>query len=317
VTSVLLAFLANLLLGVPTPETLNDPARTLTEVIPEERVLVAETERSAATPQLVQETLGPVIDAESYVVLDGATGHVLTAKAPSAVRPVASLTKLLTALTVVHHAQPEDVVQVSARAVKERLQGSDMALVVGERLRVRDLLAGLLIPSANDAAVALAEHVSGSVEAFAAEMNRVAQSYGLARTHVVNPTGHDHPAHFSSSYDMAQLLSRAWRDELLGPLLRAETLTVTSVDGKHSHRLKTTNRLLGERTDILAGKTGFTDAAGQSLAIIAEDERGDPVIAVLLGSDDRFGDMENLLNWTFWAYAWPDENQESRSTNPG
>ncbi len=305
-SAALLTILAQLLLSLGTPASLADEAKVLTEVIPEGRVLAAETEPRSGAPVLREETLGPDLTAMSYVVIDVESGKVLTSQNPSAIRPVASLTKLLTAVTVREHAKPDDGVTVGLHAVQARLQGSDMRLRAGERMSVRDLLAGLLITSANDAAVALAEHVAGSEKAFAEEMNRVARSLGLTRTHMVNATGLDNVQHFSSSYDMALLLTHVWRDPLLGVFVRAKSLDVRSIDGKTVHHLQTTNRLLGERTDVLAGKTGFTDAAGESLAIVAEDDRQQPVVAVILGSEDRFRDMANLLNWTFWAYTWPE-----------
>jgi D-alanyl-D-alanine carboxypeptidase len=301
----LLALLASALFGLPSPAALHDPTRLLAGAIPEGRVLVAETERREDSPARVRDTLGPNVTAESYVVVDVASGSVLTAKAPSAIRPVASLTKLLTAVTVLQYADPDDRVTVSAQAARGGRSGADMELIAGEAFRLQDLLAGLLIPSANDAAIALSEHVAGSERAFADNMNRVAQSLGMLRTHVVNATGFDNEEHFSSAYDMALLLSHAWRDPLLGVYLRARTMDVTPVNGGRTRQLRTTNRLLGKRADILAGKTGFTDAAGQSLAVVAENDEGRPVVAVVLGSRDRFADMNTILDWTFWAHAWP------------
>lgn len=302
----LLAAVLSLLLNAPPPERLDDPARSLTRVLPEGRVLYAESVRGTGpAPALTQTTLGPAVQGKAAVVLDLASGSVLAGKEPSTVLPVASLTKLLTALAVVREADPEAVVTVGARAVARGRRGANMRLVEGEEIPVRDLLAGLLIPSANDAAIALAEHVAGSEEAFADVMRRTATSLGLSRTRVENATGFDDVAHFSSAYDVALLLSEAWQDPLLGILLRSESVVVHSVDGRQVHRLETTNRLLGKRTDILGGKTGLTQAAGENLAVVAESPTGHPVVAVVLGSPDRFADMENLLNWTFWAYAWP------------
>lgn len=300
-----MAMLAALLVNAPAPERLDDPARGLTGVFPEGRVLFAEVARGERGPRSVEETLGPVLRAASSVVLDLESGVVLASHQPSAVRPVASLTKLLTAIAVLRHAHEDDVVTVSARAVAVGRRGADMKLEVGERIRVKDLLAGLLIPSANDAAVALAEHVSGSEKAFARAMEETARSLGLSRTRAENATGFDSIAHFSSAYDVALLLSTAWRDPDLGLFLRAESLDVASVGGNRVHHLRTTNRLLGIRADILGGKTGLTEEAGENLAVVAESPDGHPVVAVVLGSPDRFSDMENLLNWTFWAYQWP------------
>lgn len=301
--AVVLAFLVN----APTPERLDDPLGALTREIPEGRVLVAEASVSAQQPRKIQETLGPVLASPAYVVRDLKSGVVLASREPSAVRPVASLAKILTAIAVARSSELDDAVSVSPRAVLAGRSGADMGLVAGEDIRVRDLLAGLLIASANDAAVALAEHVAGSEAAFVERMRATARDLDLSRTRVENATGFDSVAQFSSAYDVALLLAEAWRDPALGLLLRAEEMTTSSVDGKFSHRLRTTNRLLGLRSDVLGGKTGFTNEAGESLAVVAESPGGHPVVAAVLGSPDRFGDMENLLNWTFWAYRWPAE----------
>jgi D-alanyl-D-alanine carboxypeptidase len=301
----LLAVFVGSLLSIPAPQSLNDPGKFLTEIIPEGRVLDAQTEQRYGAPVRSNSSELPNLSAESYVVVDVGSGSVIAARNPSAVHPVASLTKLLTALTVMQNANLDEVVEVRPNAVRAaNISGSSMQLKLGEKIKLQDLMAGLLINSANDAAVALAEHVSGSEEKFAEKMNKVAGDYALARTHAVNSTGFDNAKHFSSSYDMGLLLLHAWRDPVLGVYLRSSSLTVSSIDGKIKHHLKTTNRLLGERTDILAGKTGFTDAAGQSLAIVAENEEGRPVIVVLLGSKDRFGEMDHLLNWVFKTFSW-------------
>lgn len=300
-----IAAIVTLLLNAPSPERLDDPARSLTRILPEGRVLFAEVARETGQgPRLGEETLGPVVAGAAVVVLDLESGAVLAAKEPSAVHSVASLTKLLTALTVLRSADPDAGATVSPRAVQRGRRGANMRLLAGEEIRVGDLLAGLLIPSANDAAVALAEHVAGTEEAFAQRMEETARSLGLSRTRVENATGFDDVAHFSSAYDVALLLAEAWQDPILGTLLKTEATTVYSVGGRHAHRLRTTNRLLGVRTDILGGKTGQTEEAGETLAVIAESPTGNPVAAVVLGSPDRFGDIENLLNWTFWAYQW-------------
>lgn len=301
----LLAATLALFLNAPPPERLDDPGRVLSALAPEGRVLLAETVQPAGDgPTLHQETLGPVLQAGSFLVVDVASGRVLTAREPSAIRSVASLTKLLTALTVLRHADFADEVTVSPRAVAAGRRGSDAELRAGERFTVRDLLAALLITSANDAAVALAEHVSGDERTFAERMEETARALGLTRTRFVNATGFDNVTHFSTASDVAAVLTSAWQDPILGPFLRMEELTITSRAGR-PHHVRTTNRLLGVRADILGGKTGFTEAAGENLAVMAESPDNHLVAAVVLGSEDRFRDMENLLNWTFWAYEWP------------
>jgi D-alanyl-D-alanine carboxypeptidase (penicillin-binding protein 5/6) len=302
----ILALFMGSLLSIPAPQNLDGPGKLLTSVIPEGRVLSAQTELREGSPVRNSEVSEISVTADSYVIVDVGSGSVIGARNPSAVHPVASLTKLLTALTVMQKGTLEEEVLVGLNATKAGNSGSDMKLKVGEKIKLQDLLAGLLINSANDAAVALAEHVSGTEIKFSEEMNKVAENYALSRTHVVNSTGFDNREQFSSAYDMGILLLQAWRDPVLGVYLRSSALTVSSVDGIIKHKLKTTNRLLGERTDILAGKTGFTDGAGQSLAIVAENETGHPVIVVLLGSQDRFGEADKLLDWTFRTFSWPD-----------
>ena len=304
----IMALFMGSLLSIPAPQNLDVTGKFLTSVIPEGRVLSAQTELREGSPIRISNTEEVNVTADSYVVVDVGSGSVIAARNPSAVHPVASLTKLLTALTVMQNFNQDDQVLVGPNAVKAGKSGSNMKLRVGETIKLKDLLAGLLINSANDAAVALAEHFSGTESKFSEAMNKVAQNYALSRTHVVNATGFDNREQFSSSYDIGLLLLHAWRDPVLGVYLRSSSLTVTSVDGSIKHNLKTTNRLLGERTDILAGKTGFTSAAGQSLAVVAENETGNPVIVVLLGSEDRFGEVDKILNWTFRTFSWPENN---------
>jgi len=300
----ILALVVGSLLSIPAPQNLDVQGKFLTTIIPEGRVLSAQTELREGSPVRKSDAGEVNVTADSYVIVDVGSGSVIAARNPSAVHPVASLTKLLTALTIMQTADLDDVVIVGPNATKAGNSGSDMKLRIGEEIKLQDLLAGLLINSANDAAVALAEHVSVTEMKFSEEMNKVAKNYALSRTHVVNATGFDNRAQFSSSYDIGLLLLHAWRDPVLGVYLRSSALTVSSVDGTIKHKLKTTNRLLGERTDILAGKTGFTDGAGQSLAVVAENETGHPVIVVLLGSKDRFGEVDKLLNWTFRTFSW-------------
>lgn len=305
----LIAAVVTLFVNAPPPERLDDPARSLSRLVPEGRVLEAETVRDGdGGPQLVQATLGPVLRAHSFVVIDVASGRVLAAREPSAVRPVASLTKLLTAMTVARSTRLDDIVTIPGEAVAAGRRGADAGLVRGETLRVRDLLAALLVQSANDAAVALAIHASGSEEVFARRMEETATALGLSRTRAENATGFDSLRQFSSASDVARLLSAAWQHAEVGLLLRTEALTIASTDGRFRHRLQTTNRLLGVRSDVLGGKTGLTDAAGENLALMAESPDGHLVAAVVLGSSERFADMENVLNWTFWAYRWDPES---------
>ncbi len=305
------ADIIGLMLGLLSARSIDkDMARvTLAPETISPRVLGEATE-PRPVPRLQENTAGPDVLAGSYLVVDLESGQMLAERDAASARPIASLTKLLTALTIVNDSgyDPERVLTVSGNAVAAGRQGAAMDLLEGEQLRVRDLLAGMLINSANDAAVALAEGTAGTEKDFAERMNETAKNLGLTETAMKNASGLDEEGHVSSARDVALMMAASWTDPQLGIYLRAAKMTVSSADGKTSHELTTTNKLLGVRADILAGKTGYTDAAGQNLAVVAEED-GAPIAAVVLGSTDRFGDMENLINWTFWAYNWTNESQ--------
>ena len=184
-----------------------------------------------------------------------------------------------------------------------RMRGSTvMGLVPGERLSLEDLLYGLLLPSGNDAALAIAEHVSGSLDAFVALMNERAAELGLADTHFVNPHGLDGAGHYSSAYDLA-LLTRA---AMQRPDFRriVSTRYYVAHGALNVYELGTLNPLYGRIAGVDGVKTGFTRGARQAIvgSVLRDGHR---VYVVVLRAADRTADSLALLNWTFAAYAWP------------
>jgi D-alanyl-D-alanine carboxypeptidase (penicillin-binding protein 5/6) len=242
----------------------------------------------------------PVPSAASAVLADLDTGQVLFSKAPGAPRAIASLTKMMTAIVVVERTAPTDVVTVEPGAVFGRRDfgaSSTLELRAGERLSVRDLLYGMLLGSANDAAVALAEHVSGSVDAFVGLMNRRAASLGMRATRFDSPNGLDDRGRSTAS-DVVRLVRIMYRTPLLARIAATRWHDVTSSAHRVRH-IQNRNALLWLYPGAIGAKTGTTAAAGECVAAVAE-RGGRRLIAVVLGSPrEPFSDAATLLNYGF------------------
>jgi D-alanyl-D-alanine carboxypeptidase (penicillin-binding protein 5/6) len=238
----------------------------------------------------------PGAAAAYLVLLDGAP---LWAAAPERRLPPASLTKLMTALVVDASAAPDVIVTVSARAA--HAGGARMGLAPGMRIAVTELMAGLMVRSANDACVALAEHVAGSEARFVARMNAQAQAWQLADTHFVNACGFDAPEQYSSARDLGALAQRVLASPPLARLAALPRYTARTADGR-TFRLASTNVLLGLVPGLKGVKTGFTDRAGRCLIGYAERD-GHGVLVVLLGARDRWWDAVAMFEQAFARVA--------------
>jgi D-alanyl-D-alanine carboxypeptidase (penicillin-binding protein 5/6) len=236
----------------------------------------------------------PAVDARAHLVMNGATGEVLLARGAHERLPVASITKLMTALVTLDRTSPGEAVVVDPDAVG--VTGSTIRLRAGERLQVRDLLAAALIQSANDSAVALAEHVGSD---FVTLMNRRARALGLRETQFVRPDGLDVAGHYSSAWDVTQLAIAAMREPTIRQLVRRETASIAG-----GRTLHTWNDLLGEFPGVFGVKTGHTSAAGWSQVAVARGN-GVTIYATILGSPSRSvrnADLEELLGWGMSRY---------------
>lgn len=243
----------------------------------------------------------PEIRAQAAVLADLETGQVLFAHKPNERRPIASLTKIMTAMLVTEGTEPTDVVTVSDEAASGRPAGiSSLGLVPGERIRVNELLYALLLQSANDAAVALAEHVSGSVDAFVDDMNTRAERLGLSNTMFASPNGLDDDG-YSSASDLVRLTRAAYRSRGFASVVATRFHTVNSLD-EPPRVVQNRNVLLWLYPGAIGVKTGFTSAAGFCVVAAAERE-GMRLIAVVLGEpSEPFSEAAALLNYGFAAF---------------
>jgi serine-type D-Ala-D-Ala carboxypeptidase (penicillin-binding protein 5/6) len=244
----------------------------------------------------------PRVHAEAYLVQNSGTGEILAADDERERLPMASITKLMTALVALEHASLDDVATISRTTAS--IGESTINLRPGERVTLRDLLRAALIQSANDAANAVAAFVGkGSVGRFVELMNERARELGLDDTHFVNPDGLDAPGHVSSARDVTKLARVAMNKPFIRETVRLVSATAAG------RRLYTWNDLLSTFPNLIGVKTGHTDAAGWS-QVAAARGGGVTVYATILGGETREGrnaDLAALLAWglsryrTVWA----------------
>jgi len=247
--------------------------------------------------------IAPVIQAKATISIDYNSDTVLFEKNAHTKLPIASLTKLMTISIILEENDLSEVVTISENATNT--EGSTMHLIQGEQITVENLIFGTLINSANDGAIALAEHNAGSTKNFVLKMNQKALKMGLLNTKFDNPVGWDSPNNYSTAYDIAKLGKYAYQKQLIRTATQTQNIEVKSVSSNTIHKLTSTNKLLGnEFLEIKGLKTGTTEAAGQCFISIAENKTNNDIITVILNSPDRFTETKNLIDWTFRAYTW-------------
>src|SRR5581483_3684650 len=247
-------------------------------------------------------TRPPELAARAAVLADLDTGQILFAQDADARRPIASLTKIMTALLVIRRTDPRELVTVSpeAAAPSRRVGISELGLLPGERITVENLLYALLLQSANDAADALAEHVSGSVEAFVEAMNAEAARLGMRDTHFASPNGLDDRG-YSTARDLVTLTRAAFEHPLFARIVRTRFREIPSPSGV-PRIVQNRNALLWLYPGALGGKTGFTSAAGFCV-VGAAARNGIRLLAVVLGEPgEPFSDAAALLNYGFAGF---------------
>ncbi len=231
--------------------------------------------------------------AASAILMDVDSGRVLYEQNADAKMLIASTTKIMTALVAVRDGKLSDTVTVSREAAYT--EGSSMYLKEGEELTLETLLYGLMLCSGNDAAVAVAEHVGGSVQGFVKRMNETAGDLGMDHSSFANPNGLDDEKHYSTARDMAVLACAALENETV--LRIASTRSIT-IGGR---TMTNHNKLLSMMDGCLGLKTGYTRAAGRTLVSCAE-RNGQRLVAVTLQDGNDWADHQSLFEYGFSAY---------------
>jgi D-alanyl-D-alanine carboxypeptidase (penicillin-binding protein 5/6) len=253
-----------------------------------------------AAPEADQAPVAPPqVRATAVILADESTGQVLFERNASSARAMASTTKVMTALLALERLDERRAVTIGAGP--PQVAEESLRLRQGERLTIRQLLLGLMLKSANDAGVALAEAVDGSEAAFVRRMNRKAAALGLGATHYVTPYGLDRPGHQTSARDLARLWEVAMRRADFRAIVATRSARLPG--GPLSlRRFVTTNQLLGAYRWTVGGKTGFTNRAGRCL-VASASRGGRRLVAVALGSANAFPDVQALFDYGFTQFV--------------
>lgn len=242
----------------------------------------------------------PKTNSRRYIVYDRISKSMIIGKNEDVKSAMASTTKIMTTIVILEKADLNEKVTVSAKA--GGTGGSRLGLKRGDKASVRDLLYGLMLRSGNDAAVALAEHVGGSVKEFAELMNEKAIELGLTNTHFVTPHGLDDANHYTTALELAKLTDYAMDNETFAKIVGTKSTTIYI--NNQSRQINNTNELLGVLNGVVGVKTGFTNNAGRCL--VTETKRNNmDIITIVLGADtkkDRTKDSVNLIEYTFSKY---------------
>lgn len=243
----------------------------------------------------------PGVSAKAWIVIDPRDGSILASRAPEKRLPIASATKLMTAYLALESLKPGEVVRAAAYQPSAAAEIT-LGLRRGERIQTRDLLYGLLLPSANDAAQAIAVAVSDSVPAFVTEMNQAAQELGLLNTSYANPIGLDDPDNYSSAHDLVTLAALLLADPLFERIVDSTGATLRS--GDRARHVSTRNTLLTRVPWVDGVKTGHTIGAGYVL-VGSGTRNGTQLISAVLGAPSeaaRDADTLELLDYGFSLY---------------
>ena len=244
----------------------------------------------------------PQIQAEAACLIVSGSQKMLYGKEPDKIMYPASTTKIMTLLIALQKGNLQDIVTVGEQAAS--CEGSSLELAAGDRIKLRDLLFGLMLVSGNDAAEAIAEHVGGSLDGFVALMNAEASRLGAHKTHFSNPHGlPDDANHFTTARDLAIITENALKRTEFLEYVTTASFEVTLQGTGERRSIANTNKLLKEYPGANGVKTGYTNDAGPCLVASAR-QGGVQLIAVVLNSEERWQDASRLLDYGFSLAAY-------------
>ncbi len=239
----------------------------------------------------------PELNARIALIYDRASGRIIYEKNGNKQTPMASTTKILTSIVILENADLKETVTIGSKAAGTG--GSRLGLKKNDKITVNDLLYGLMLRSGNDAAVALAIHVGGSIEGFADMMNKKAEELGLTNSHFVVPHGLDNEGHYTTAYELAKMADYALNIPKFKEIVSSKSATIY-ING-YPKAINNTNNLLGSVSGVYGVKTGFTNGAGRCL--VSSCKRGElDIITVVIGANtnnQRTADTKELIEYAF------------------
>jgi len=230
------------------------------------------------------------ITAQAAIVMDDDSKVILFAKNENLRFSMASTTKIMTALTALDYYKLNDILTIKTSNV----EGSLVGFKTGENFFFQDLLYAMLLPSANDAAVAISQNYNGGELEFMKKMNEKAYAFNLFNTHFSDPTGLVNDGDYTTVIDLARLSSIAMKNNVLQKIVSTKYKTIANLEGTKTYSFENLNKLLGEY-GVNGIKTGFTEEAGGILAT-SKIEKGHRLIIVVMKSEDRFSDTKKILD---------------------
>ena len=243
----------------------------------------------------------PELNARIALIYDRASGRMIYEKNGNKQTPMASTTKILTSIVILENADLKETVTIGSKAAGTG--GSRLGLKKNDKITVNDLLYGLMLRSGNDAAVALAIHVGGSIEGFADMMNKKAEELGLTNSHFVVPHGLDNEGHYTTAYELAKMADYALNIPKFKEIVSSKSATIY-ING-YPKAINNTNNLLGSVSGVYGVKTGFTNGAGRCL--VSSCKRGElDIITVVIGANtnnQRTADTKELIEYAFNNYS--------------
>lgn len=251
-------------------------------------------------PVLAADSSYPVISAQGALAIDLDSGVYLYEKNADQPLLPASTTKIITALVSLDEYNLNQVLTVGKGAV---VVGQKMGLYLGEQMTFENLLYGLLVYSANDAAETLAQNFPGGYDNFITAMNQKATDLSMTNSYFDNPVGLDTDGQHSTARDLIRASEVAMRNPEFAKVVGTKQITVTDITGKSIYSLKNINELLGVVPGVMGVKTGWTENARENL-VTYMDRDGHKIMIALLGSQDRFGETKELIDWIFTNYEW-------------
>ncbi len=259
-----------------------------------------DTKSFPPNPTLGSKTSFPILSAQGAVAIDLDSGVPLYEKNPDAPLLPASTTKIITALVSLDAYNLDSELTVGPEVA---VDGQKMGLFTGEKMKVEDLLYGLLVYSANDAAEVLAHSYPGGYDSFIAAMNQKAQFLSMTNSFFDNPVGLDGNEQRSTARDLVRASEVAMRNSEFAKIVGTKEIVVHDATGKYSYDIKNVNQLLGSVPGVEGVKTGWTQSARENLVtyIVRDNHK---VMITLLGSQDRFGETKELIDWIFTNYTW-------------
>ncbi len=252
-------------------------------------------------PQIIatNKSGGISVSADAAVLIEASSGKIIWSKNPNERMPMASTTKIMTALVAIEQSDINKTVEVSPDAVG--IEGSSVYLYEGEKLTMLDLLYAMLLESANDAATAIAIEVGGDVEGFADLMNKKAEDLGLEDTHFTNPHGLDNPEHYTTAEELGKIALEAMQNPTFKEIVSTYKRTIPLNETEGVRLLINHNKMLKAYNGAIGIKTGYTKKSGRCLVSAAEKD-GVELIAVTLNAPDDWRDHKSMLDLGFSLY---------------